>query len=145
MKNIREKGKMMVKAIRQAVSGQPSPRLTHNLIYITLGFILVGLLIFLSQAYFDLNETWDIFYYLWDSLKDTLLLGIIWYAVPQMRPYVAPVWIFILIRACTEILILFNLIRHTDQIVISGHFWICSAAAVYLTLQQVLKEWKSRL
>lgn len=138
----KEKQKTTESQIRRGVLDPQNRRLSLRLAYISIAWILAGLLIFLSHAQFKIVSVWSNMYFLWDKSKDCLLLATIYYAIPTVRPFILPVWIFLLLRLCTEIVISATGWNPNNQIVITVHFMTCSGVIVYLTFKQLLKEWK---
>lgn len=120
-----------------------NPRSSHSLATISIIWILVGLLIFLSQAQFGLR-LWDNAYYLWDKSKDCLLLATIYLAIPAVRPYALLVWVLLLIRLCTEIITGICHINPNQPIIIIGLFSITLAVVLYFTSKLLFEEWKQK-
>lgn len=112
------------------------------LLVASLVWYVFGLLI--QYLWGQYNTDWQVWIFLWNKVKDLLLLGVIYYFVPAK--YQRPVfWVlmFALIRVICEILSIFKVINVNNLQTVRTLFIALSLVCGFLVLNGVSKWHKS--
>lgn len=129
-----------MKTMRAAIVHQ-SRQIYHNIVKVSIGWYLTGLLIFHTKADFT-NPIWSKWYYTWQKSGDCLYLLALHYLVPKYRKHLTPAIIYSIIRLCFQIIGFFRKTGQNDQFIVTTLYLIVLTIVIYHTINQLRNEWK---
>jgi len=118
-----------------------------KLLCVTIAFILLGLGVGYVDAVKSI-DVWSNFYYLWDKIKDLLLVLCLYYFVnnPQLKKAILFLSVFFIFRIIWDLMaITTSYEMAASPEIMMGMFTVWAAIIIIMIIKGVREEWQQRL